>query len=900
MSTYCFVRFASLVLVALVPCPAGTSAANLVETLLEVEVFEPKGPNENLEEQQLDFRYAPRRWQACIGLPDDPHKSIVGSDGGLYYDYGGGRFHDFNVKVAADLETEGNEGDVRQHLLDPRMPVVITERHYGGLMLRQRAWARPPESQEVDQWSRKRIDYLWVELENQGSKPQRGRIVLKIDSDKLLRVDQDMRLVRYEAKGQAFCMVSPKCVSYSPKPSEAGEPAKQIRPGRLPAVSRNWGKPRAECDERFRDILVGYSRPLVFTFPAETAGKYRVAFGLIESWHEDAGRRPLDLRIEGKSVRQVDLVAEYGRHQPVVLTVEAEDENGDGLIEMGVHAVANAEDKNTILTALWVFEADGAPSDQQILVGQADSRALAIYEVNSRIENPVRLYFAEKGIEPGQKDQVLIGLYRGEEAEAPVSVEAAQEELDRAINYWQEEVGLPFDRIQVPDIAAQGLLDSCIRNIYQARELRNGEPAFQVGPTCYRGTWAADGPFILEAVTYLGRGQEARAGLELQVEKDEGPGGVPFSKKSGLRLWMILRHWQLTGDKFWLEKMWPRVQSNVDKIIEYRRMTMTDPSQMNYGLMPIGFGDGGLGGRHREYTNVYWTLAGLKAAIEIAEQLGKPVLSAWEAEFEDYWEYFEKARNRDKLRDEQGNVYVPVTMKGEQQQLPQRGAWAFLQSIYPGRIFELDDALMQGTVAMLDANQREGLIFGTGWDPAGIWNYAGSFYGHAHLWLWHGRKAAATFYAFGNHACPLLCWREEQNPVGEAEKYVGDMPHNWASAEFIRMVRHMLVLERGRELHFLGGMPSVWSRAGAVIRLADVPTSFGPVSLSVRVAEDGQSALVRIMLAERERVEKVVVHVEHFERPVRSVRKDGEEVLDKTVVTGAGEEILLMLDFEQG
>ncbi len=106
-------------------------------------------------------------------------------------------------------------------------------------------------------------------------------------------------------------------------------------------------------------------------------------------------------------------------------------------------------------------------------------------------------------------------------------------------------------------------------------------------------------------------------------------------------------------------------------------------------------------------------------------------------------------------------------MKGEQPQLPQRGAWAFLQSIFPGRIFAADDPLMLGTLAMLDANQREGLIYGTGWIADGVWNYAASFYGHAHLWLGHGRKAAATLYAFGNHAAPLLCWREEQNPVGE-------------------------------------------------------------------------------------------------------------------------------------
>jgi hypothetical protein len=42
---------------------------------------------------------------------------------------------------------------------------------------------------------------------------------------------------------------------------------------------------------------------------------------------------------------------------------------------------------------------------------------------------------------------------------------------------------------------------------------------------------------------------------------------------------------------------------------------------------------------------------------------------------------------------------------------------------------------------------------------------------------------------------PSGVWREGQTPVGAAPaQYMGDMPHNWASAEFIRLVRHLLVL----------------------------------------------------------------------------------------------------------
>ena len=45
------------------------------------------------------------------------------------------------------------------------------------------------------------------------------------------------------------------------------------------------------------------------------------------------------------------------------------------------------------------------------------------------------------------------------------------------------------------------------RNIWQAREIKKGLPAFQVGPTCYRGLWIVDGAFILEAATIVGVAQ---------------------------------------------------------------------------------------------------------------------------------------------------------------------------------------------------------------------------------------------------------------------------------------------------------------------------------------------------------------------------------------------------------
>ena len=878
----------------LLACSAAAAPAQT--TLLEAKAFPLQGPTENFEPPVLDFRYAPYRWQTCISLPDDPHKSIVGSDGGLYYGYGGGRFHDFKTRILASLETTGPEGKIHQRLHDARTPIVVTERDRGGLTLEQHAWARAPQTADIDRWSERRVDYLWLRMVNKSTRAATGRIVVQIDPANPVTVADNARLIDKRDPDVTFASMSPACTHIE----RALPPKAQLMLDHRPGTHRNWARPKINCDRRFRDVLVGWSRPLAFTCPAEPDRTYRVAFGLIEGYHPKAGARPLEIRIEGKTVRAVDLAGEFGQNQPVVLCFDAQDRNRDGHLEMGVYPGAGAEDDNTILSALWIFDPAAAPSEEAILAGKADQAALAMADINTLAhqDNKTKLLFEEKTLAPGQEYRVLLTLPQGKNASAQTPESSAARERDKAVKYWQH-VDLPYDRMIVPDQDVQDLLDSCIRNIYQAREIKEGRPAFQVGPTCYRGTLAADGPFILEAITYLGRARETRAGLELQVDQDGGPGGVAFSKKSGLRLWMIRRHAQLTGDRTWLQNLWPRVEREVDQIIEYRRMTLDDPNQANYRLMPIGFGDGGLGGKHREYTNVYWTLAGLKAAIDMATELGKPCRTAWQAEYDDYWSAFDCARNRDKLADAFGNVYVPVTMTGEAPQLPQRGAWAFLQSIFPGRIFDADDKLTLGTMAMLDATEKEGLIYGTGWLPEGIWNYAASFYGHAHLWLGHGRKAAATLYAFGNHAAPLLCWREEQNLVGQAERYCGDMPHNWASAEFIRLTRHLLVLERGRELHLFEGLPPAWTRPGSRTELKQIPTSFGEMSLALEVRPDGKAADLKVELPRREPFERVVLHLENFDRPVQQTRCNRKPLAAAAQRVPCDAPLLLTVEFEK-
>jgi hypothetical protein len=63
--------------------------------------------------------------------------------------------------------------------------------------------------------------------------------------------------------------------------------------------------------------------------------------------------------------------------------------------------------------------------------------------------------------------------------------------------------------------------------------------------------------------------------------------------------------------------------------------------------------------------------------------------------------------------------------------------------------------------------------------------------------------------------------------------YVGDMPHNWASAECVIYLRHMLALEDGQALRLLEGVGDFELAHGIPHRISESPTRFGRVSLNL-------------------------------------------------------------------
>ncbi len=421
--------------------------------------------------------------------------------------------------------------------------------------------------------------------------------------------------------------------------------------------------------------------------------------------------------------------------------------------------------------------------------------------------------------------------------------------LTAAREYWQN-----FNPIQAP--VAWSLperrgefLAACAGNILQAREIKGGKTTFQVGPTVYRNLFVVDGNFLLEAARYLGYDAEAQQGLEATWARQDDNGGVFAGagrmhwKDTGIALFTLARQAELSQDWTYFRQMQPQVLRAVKFLTDLRERGLAENSANGrYRLLARGFGDGGLGGVRSEFTNILWVLAGLRAISEAAGHTGLSGYGEINKFYGDLRSALLVAAKQEMRQHEGGFAYLPMLMKEDpawsapekwDRPQPQIAQWALSHAIYPGLLFDQADPIVQGHIALMQACTQEDVPAETGWIAhEGLWTYNAAFVAEVYLWAGLADWARRTFIGFLNHATPLYCWREEQPLRGSlVAECGGDMPHNWASAECVRYLRHMLALEDGTRLRLLAGVGDPELSTLEPSRMAESPTRFGRVSM---------------------------------------------------------------------
>jgi hypothetical protein len=74
-----------------------------------------------------------------------------------------------------------------------------------------------------------------------------------------------------------------------------------------------------------------------------------------------------------------------------------------------------------------------------------------------------------------------------------------------------------------------------------------------------------------------------------------------------------------------------------------------------------------------------------------------------------------------------------------------------------------------------------------------------------------------------------------------ADRVVDDttVPHGWGGAEYVTLLRNMLVREQGSSIYLMSAVSPNWLGGGKRIRVAGAPTLFGPVSFTLTSTDRG-------------------------------------------------------------
>lgn len=855
-----------------------TLALPALAALLVAATFAPAA---SAQQRTVDARYAPMHWHAAISLPDDWQKTLVDDEARLLYDFGPGPY--VRPKTTVAFGFAENDTFVNRQLVD---------RARGGAPVVKTRFSTSPSPS----------------------------IPLSIEE------------MSFGFQVTAFSSV---------RRARVPEPPGDVVRLEGTVGSPGWASPPEDADPAFVSVAWGPNRPVRYRLRVPPGSRQRVVLGFAEGHRTQPGQRVFRLEVEGSDDVEFDPIATGTRDEPQVVVFDARDADGDGYVTAEVHAAAT--DPNTYLNALWVFPRRQRIDTDALIRGALNADALHYVDAGREHEpyRPLRVdvmtYENPGGPRPGLDVATSRRLTANEsfgldESGAPFIVtqpratsaertetgwrltwpagtdtvtayilhgsadarsrEAAANAPFRGLSEPPERIwqaGLPRGTIRVPDAGIQNILDASVRTLYQSRDLVDGRPQFQPGMALYRGLWVHDAAYLAETALLLGDTTGVRQSLEGMLAFQAPSGQVkvmrplPMNRETALFVWTLSRYARLTGDDDWLRARWDHVVRGLGWVAEMREQTLADPAAPYYGLMPPGFADGGLGGVTAEYSSVYWALIALENALEDAERLGETEhVAEWRALYADLLASWRGAAARDMRRDEHGNPYLPVQIGGPAGDPPAPQAqWMLTEAATFGDFLAPRDTLVDGTFAMLEAAEVQGIPLGVGWMEDGIWAYYGGFYGMLHLLRGDREKAVDVLYAFANHATPHGTWAEEQMPKHVSAHTAGDYPHAWASAFFIRLVRHMIASERGDDLVLLGGVPAEWLTPGSHLSLSDGLTDYGTLRLGVAVGPRGRTAHVSAYLRDADDV-TLRVDMRAF-RELGYVAEDGSALPDELV-----------------
>jgi hypothetical protein len=407
----------------------------------------------------------------------------------------------------------------------------------------------------------------------------------------------------------------------------------------------------------------------------------------------------------------------------------------------------------------------------------------------------------------------------------------------------------------------------------------------QPGTRDYSRSWIRDGALMSVALLRTGYPDPVREFARWYAQYQQANGSVPCCvdwrgadpvpehDSHGELIFLIMSYYRYTHDRAFLSALWPHIASAAAYIDSLRAQRMTGrytapEMRAYYGLVPQSISHEGYSAKPmHSYWDDFFALRGLVDAADAAAALGLTDEAGRLA-----------AQRDDFRRDIMASIglamaahhidYIPGSVE-----LGDFDATSTAIAVSPaGELAHLPDSALLRTFERYwaGASRRPDSTAWSAYTP-----YETRMIGAFVRLGWRDRAQQLLAQFLGDRRPAAwnewaeVVWRDPRSP-----DFIGDMPHAWVGAEYVRSIMDCFAYERGSDSALVvgAGVPAAWVDSAPGVVARGLPTVHGPLDLAMR--GNGRSVRVRLGGALAVPPGGVVI-VSPYDRPMRRATLNG-------------------------
>ena len=358
------------------------------------------------------------------------------------------------------------------------------------------------------------------------------------------------------------------------------------------------------------------------------------------------------------------------------------------------------------------------------------------------------------------------------------------------------------------------------------------------GPLIYHLFWIRDGSYMAIAFTMLNLVEMGKAVIEELLRRIDPTGyfkAVDFDVReydaNGQVLWAVSKYVQLTKDYDTLRRWYSVIRRGVEWL-EMNREVAGDESIR--GLLPPSWSAEDTGPMDHHYWDDMWAIAGLRELGKVLREINHEDYE-WVIKLHD--EFTDALINSINIvRSRLGIDYmVPAP-----ERVADSAMTRVIAVVWPTMALPLNNPLVRRTLEVTE--ELYGLNGGV--VNTHQWGTYGSYLtmNLAHSWAILGDRNRVGRYLTWiiNHTSPTYGWAEGISIITERGGQ-GDVPHGWAAADFIMLIRDLVINDLFETPILFRGMPLDLLRRG--VTASNVLTIYGLVK-SVNASMKGNELVV--------------------------------------------------------